>query len=604
MSRTVFVGLGVCATLIALPVMAQSPGARLHVNIPGDTGLRALPPGVLVAPQSEETLRATAGNTWNDASLPSDDVLRPRPAWTGLTRSIDTETRSPPGFTLRYEEVFSPSIAPFKRTAVYDSVDDLGRLTVRDPSLHPIRVGWRPWPATETSSRFTGDALIELSPTAPTPIPSVAGDQAVLSYRTTPSVPLAFFEDSAANLYVRANVHEARRVRLVWVLEAPERALSAPRIPNTPVSTATVGTAAPTVPAFVARDSPDVLERIGLRPQLPVNVVLARLTEYFRSFRDGDLTTPPGTRPYRSLALGGVGACRHRAYAFMLTAQSLGLATRYAGNEAHAWVEVLLPDLGWTRIDLGGWNVPFEPTAPSTRQQFRPENPDVLPQPAEYTNGYSTNPTRGTPHSPRSTHDAASRPTTETPGNTAPSPSPTAQSLGEAATPPERVGTSLARLEGPQGRSVNDSNEANSTGRSNDSQPTEPARNTDNTPSRWRRDTAIDTLAERAPRTVTRLTLDEVTPVNASATRHGVLRGTMVRCVGTVRDDTGRAIGNLPVRIELMQGAHVRPLGVTVSDQSGRWDAQVLVPLDLGPGRYELSARTLGDATHSPARAD
>jgi hypothetical protein len=47
------------------------------------------------------------------------------------------------------------------------------------------------------------------------------------------------------------------------------------------------------------------------------------------------------------------GVCRHRAFAFLVTAQSLGIPTRVITNEAHAWVEVFDSRL-WRRIDLGG----------------------------------------------------------------------------------------------------------------------------------------------------------------------------------------------------------------------------------------------------------
>jgi hypothetical protein len=47
------------------------------------------------------------------------------------------------------------------------------------------------------------------------------------------------------------------------------------------------------------------------------------------------------------------GVCRHRSFAFVVTALALGLPARMVRNEAHAWVEVS-DSLKWHRIDLGG----------------------------------------------------------------------------------------------------------------------------------------------------------------------------------------------------------------------------------------------------------
>ena len=60
---------------------------------------------------------------------------------------------------------------------------------------------------------------------------------------------------------------------------------------------------------------------------------------------------------YLDLALSQKGVCRHRAFAFLVTALSLGIPTRMVVNEAHAWVEVLDPGVApplWRRVDLGG----------------------------------------------------------------------------------------------------------------------------------------------------------------------------------------------------------------------------------------------------------
>jgi hypothetical protein len=80
---------------------------------------------------------------------------------------------------------------------------------------------------------------------------------------------------------------------------------------------------------------------------------IAKLVQYFRGFTESD--DPPRGRGsvYLDLALSKKGVCRHRSFAFMVTAQSLGIPARMILNEAHAWVEVHDGSL-WRRIDLGG----------------------------------------------------------------------------------------------------------------------------------------------------------------------------------------------------------------------------------------------------------
>src|SRR5690606_18735639 len=74
-----------------------------------------------------------------------------------------------------------------------------------------------------------------------------------------------------------------------------------------------------------------------------------------RRFRESD-DVKLGQTPaelYLYLSLERQGVCRHRAYAFMVTALALGIPTRLVHNEAHAWVEVF-GGSHYHRIDLGG----------------------------------------------------------------------------------------------------------------------------------------------------------------------------------------------------------------------------------------------------------
>ena len=80
---------------------------------------------------------------------------------------------------------------------------------------------------------------------------------------------------------------------------------------------------------------------------------LRKLVWWFRSFKPGELERADDGL-YLTLALSRRGVCRHRAYAFVITAHGLGIPARYVSNEAHVFVEAYVPGQGWLRIDLGG----------------------------------------------------------------------------------------------------------------------------------------------------------------------------------------------------------------------------------------------------------
>lgn len=139
------------------------------------------------------------------------------------------------------------------------------------------------------------------------------------------------------------------------------------------------------LPDNVARDAEEVRAAVGVSRQQRPREAIARLVQYFRGFADSD--DPPHGRGnvYLDLALSKKGVCRHRAFAFLITAQSLGLPTRMVLNEAHAWVEVHDGVL-WRRIDLGGAGHMANPASSALpeRAAYRPP-PDSFawPQNAE-----------------------------------------------------------------------------------------------------------------------------------------------------------------------------------------------------------------------------
>ncbi|HEU5073829.1 MAG TPA: transglutaminase-like domain-containing protein, partial [Polyangiaceae bacterium] len=109
------------------------------------------------------------------------------------------------------------------------------------------------------------------------------------------------------------------------------------------------------IPEPMQQAADKVLAELGLSEQLMPRDALARLVNHFRSFKPSEELpgAESGVELYTELTLSQKGVCRHRGYAFVITALALGLPARFVRNEAHAWVEVYDGEL-WHRIDLGG----------------------------------------------------------------------------------------------------------------------------------------------------------------------------------------------------------------------------------------------------------
>ncbi len=108
--------------------------------------------------------------------------------------------------------------------------------------------------------------------------------------------------------------------------------------------------------------------------------VLTKLVEYHRSFEASD-DPPRGRRDiYLDLSLSKKGVCRHRAFAFVISALGLRIPARMVTNEAHAWVEVHDGTL-WHRIDLGGAAANFETNTSAQDQPLHTPPPDPFAWP-------------------------------------------------------------------------------------------------------------------------------------------------------------------------------------------------------------------------------
>ncbi len=258
---------------------------------------------------------------------------------------VDRDTTRPD--TVSYDEPFIPAVAPFKRLYAFDAVDESFELTVFDKTLGKLEVGGRPGPADD---QFYADLFVDLAPGVPVRIPSVGPGARVLVARTEPEQSFSLQRDRADNWFMTGDAR--RRARLIMQLAAP-RAVFSSELAD--ASWGDLLQKLPPVPPSVRSAALDVAHQIGVSQQQSPKRVAAALVAYFRSFGPSE-ATPKATRGaqlYQELSLSRKGVCRHRAYAFTVTALGLGLPTRMVRNEAHAWVEVY-DGVRFHRIDLGG----------------------------------------------------------------------------------------------------------------------------------------------------------------------------------------------------------------------------------------------------------
>lgn len=281
----------------------------------------------------------------------------------------DRDTRRP--IVSRYDDPFTPATAPYKRLRAYDGVAADYTLTVMDSTLVPIAEGGVVKPGEDA---FFGDMTVDVAPGEPVRIPTIGPGARVVRSTTQPPVPMELVRDGAENWFVRGRVRA--RVRLVLQLAAPREAFGGvfpevhvARLPRIPA-----------VPPNVSRSVSEVVRTLGLENEQSARAVVTKLVTYFRGFEAS--VDPPSGRDniYLDLALSRKGVCRHRAYAFVVTALGMGIPSRLVLNEAHAWVEVHDGSL-WRRIDLGGAATHLEEENPGPPRPAHTTPADPFPWP-------------------------------------------------------------------------------------------------------------------------------------------------------------------------------------------------------------------------------
>ena len=310
--------------------------------------------GVLPAPSAPRTNSAASQVAYGGSATP-DSI--------DASYRIDRDTSRPEA--VRYDDPFIPAVTPFKRLYAYDGLDDGFELVVHDKQLRTLTIGGEARP---DDDQFYGDLFVDIVPGVPVRIPSVGPGARVLVARAEPALRFELSRDGADNWFI---VGDARkRVRLVLELAIARRIFGSE---FGEVSWAELGRSVPALPPSARASAREVLNAVGIsQAQAPAEAVRT-LVNYFRTFSPSDDAprASSGSALYSELALSKKGVCRHRAYAFVVTALALGIPARLVRNEAHAWVEVS-DGFSWHRVDLGGAASRLDYEQHSSEHQHQP----------------------------------------------------------------------------------------------------------------------------------------------------------------------------------------------------------------------------------------
>ncbi|HEU4583551.1 MAG TPA: transglutaminase domain-containing protein [Polyangiaceae bacterium] len=362
---------------------AAEPVLHEYIDLPGQGPVEPVVTGQYPPPPSaQRSPGAGSGNSNSggpgSGSRAADDGAAPGSlSEAGITPSspfsIDRNTERPSHVS--YEDPFTPTLVPFKRLVVYDSVSRDGELIVRDAHLGAVPVAGVLAPGDE---HFYATLELELRAGVPASIPSVAPGARLVVAHQNPDARASFMMDSAENWYVRSPT--TGRFQFTLQIAADRRVFGSP---YRDASWAQLARDLPSLPPVVKQSALEVARALGVAESSRPREAVLHLVEHFRRFRASERKPQGyGLALYREIALTARGICRHRAYAFMITALGLGIPTRMAMNEAHAWVEVSDGEL-WHRIDLGGAAQELEMSDAGRPQHVQPRDPFAWPDRSE-----------------------------------------------------------------------------------------------------------------------------------------------------------------------------------------------------------------------------
>ncbi|MCD6498952.1 MAG: transglutaminase domain-containing protein [Deltaproteobacteria bacterium] len=458
-----------------------------------------------------------------------------------------------------YRIVFSPTVAPYKRTAVFDRVARDGSLFVGDPRLTPVPVGRTH--QDPTRQRFEAVFILSLAQRAPHPrsahlypIASVAPNMTPDRVRVIPPrLHAQFLKDGADNFYVKLvdatqTTALAQPVTITVQLSAPASYFGG----ALPVQMTTRSPNRILLPHSLRRAAARVARHIGVRPSDRFGRILSKLVGYFRSFSTGPLTRHTGN-DYLDIALSRRGVCRHRAYAFVITALALGLQARYVTNETHAFVEVRLPRISWRRIDLGGAVPNLRPAQRQAVVHHVP-GPDPLPWPARSQSAADVMQGRRKGRSVASSEFGAAAP----------------GSGGRHGRPKSARSTHRLRVV----EFIAEPAWAPSSGRTSGTGPTTGPTQ----PSRPARSGGLDLTT---------------VPLGRLRVSGGAYRGRPITIGGTIADSAGRS-SRINILLHAPKTRIAIVLGQARTDALGRFVLRITLPKNLVPGLYEVHAVVVG----------
>jgi hypothetical protein len=281
-----------------------------------------------------------------------------------------------------------------------------------------------------------------------------------------------------------------------------------------------------------------VLRHIGVGAQDDYLTRLSRLVEYFRDFQTGELTGRRGST-YLDIALEQKGACRHRAYAFVITALSAGIPARYVENELHVFAEAFIPVPGqggyFRRVHLGGAALEQRVLEGEGKVAYSEKGGDPFPKPPAFLQA-----------------------------------------------PPQRT-TGLPRS---LGRTSSGDSEAQRGGPSLAGRPATPSTSTSTSTS-----ASASASASAAEDAEGEERVERVLPASVTVATGGgrlVYRGAVIRVSGQVR---AQGAAGLPVELFLRTPAGMLPLGRTTTGKDGAFTADVEVPRETPLGEHRIVAR-------------
>ncbi len=566
MSRRRVLVSALTASVIAIAAVALAQGVVAHEFVPN------------AGQDDGSSLVSSAGST-EPAAILYDGRLVPPPTGGALrdgeramraqpgdgAQSEEVGRRSPtfrpdrvtalPG-AVGYFEVFTPTITPYKRVTALDGVALAGSvpvLAVADVARARVAIegaGATP-PDGRVRDRFWGSVVLDFSGGGVVPLPSVSPESRILTLRTEPEGAAVHVErDHADNFYAVLDGPGTRAVRVTFLTDAPRTYFGfdeGAALPTAP-SDALVAEV-PVLPDVVERDALDFAHELGVGRGDPFDRVVGVLVSHFRSFEESDDPPADTGNIFLDLARGMRGVCRHRAYAFAITAMALGIPTRFVNNEAHAWVEVHMPERrGWLRIDLGGSAQGLVSRSADHGPAYEPGMRDPLPQPEPYVRARQA--ADRTSHAPPSTGTGRTDPGLP-PASTLETTTAAGLETGERPSPP----------------------------------PSDPLGLSPPRPS-------------ASPRAPLSLALDRDPP------HWDILRGQSFEVTGTAASRGAPAAG---ARIEVLlrdAAGEEQLLGVTVSDANGVFHATFGVPPDASVGERRLIVRSPASARYQSATVE